>query len=239
MTAPATPAPPNVPEVVVFDVNETLTDMSPVGDRLEQLGAPRAMFATWFASVLRDGFALTAAGSYADFADLARHQLTEMLDPIAGRGDLDVDAADAADRVLAVLPDLDLHPDVAQGLHALRDAGMRLVTLTNGASAMSDGAFARAGVSDLFEHRLSVTSPRTWKPAAGAYRHAVEATGTPADRMALVAVHPWDIDGATRAGLAGAWLDRTGASYPAYFLAPAVTGRTLPELAHRLVDPDG
>ncbi len=30
----------------------------------------------------------------------------------------------------------------------------------------------------------------------------------------LVAVHPWDIDGAARAGLATAWINRNGGVYP-------------------------
>ena len=49
--------------------------------------------------------------------------------------------------------------------------------------------------------------------------------------MLLVAVHPWDIDGAKRAGLRTAWINRGGQPYPGYFLAPdhSVTG--LSELA--------
>lgn len=36
----------------------------------------------------------------------------------------------------------------------------------------------------------------------------------------LVAVHPWDVDGAARAGMRTAWLDRRGTAYPSYFTAP-------------------
>jgi len=44
-----------------------------------------------------------------------------------------------------------------------------------------------------------------WKPAPGAYAFALETCGVdPMDAM-LVAAHPWDTDGATRAGLAAAW----------------------------------
>jgi 2-haloacid dehalogenase len=48
--------------------------------------------------------------------------------------------------------------------------------------------------------------------------------------MLLVAVHPWDIHGAARAGLRTAWLNRTGAAYPAYFEAPEITVTALTEL---------
>ena len=50
----------------------------------------------------------------------------------------------------------------------------------------------------------------------------------------LVAVHPWDIDGAARAGLATAWIDRTGAPYPEYFTAPDLAACSLVELADQL-----
>ncbi len=49
--------------------------------------------------------------------------------------------------------------------------------------------------------------------------------------MLLVAVHPWDIDGASRAGLSTAWVSRAGTDYPGHFRPPTHTVRALPELA--------
>src|SRR2546423_13668571 len=109
------------PAVVVCDVNETLTDMSPVRGRLEEVGAPGGVFDAWFAGTLRDGFALTAAGGYADFAPIAEAVLTGLLAQLG----LPTDPAQAARRVLAGLPDLDVHPDVPDGLRRLHAAGIR------------------------------------------------------------------------------------------------------------------
>jgi 2-haloacid dehalogenase len=50
----------------------------------------------------------------------------------------------------------------------------------------------------------------------------------------LVAVHPWDTDGAGRAGLATAWVNRTGATYPSYFPAADLEVTSLTELAEVL-----
>ena len=47
-------------------------------------------------------------------------------------------------------------------------------------------------------------------------------------------MHPWDIDGAARAGLATAWIDRTDRPYPPYFRAPTHTVSALTDLAARL-----
>jgi 2-haloacid dehalogenase len=63
------------PAVLVFDVNETLSDMSPMGQRFEDLGAPAHLAASWFAGLLRDGFALTAVGASESFAHLAAESL--------------------------------------------------------------------------------------------------------------------------------------------------------------------
>ena len=50
----------------------------------------------------------------------------------------------------------------------------------------------------------------------------------------MVAAHPWDVDGAHRAGLRTVSVDRTGAPYPPSFAAPDVTVRGLDELVGRL-----
>jgi 2-haloacid dehalogenase len=221
------------PQVVVFDVNETLSDMSAIRDRFEEVGAPGHLMPTWFAGVLRDGFALTAAGGYAGFGQVADAVLRGLL---AGspewKGDLDT----AVSYVLDGFAELGLHPDVPEGMRILRDAGVRLFTMTNGSAALTDRLLERAGLLDLVEARLDVSVPRVWKPAAAAYRYAVDRAGVPPGQAALVAVHPWDIDGAQRAGLVGAWLDRLGAPYPDVMTAPQVTAPDLTTLARHWVE---
>lgn len=55
----------------------------------------------------------------------------------------------------------------------------------------------------------------------------------PVDAM-LVAVHPWDADGAHRAGLSAAWINRGGGRYPDYFLPADLEAASLLHLADRL-----
>ena len=61
--------------MVVVDVNETLSDMSPLATRFEDVGLPGHLAATWFAGLLRDGFALTNTGTNPAFAELAEESL--------------------------------------------------------------------------------------------------------------------------------------------------------------------
>jgi len=52
-----------VPSVIVFDINETLPDMAPVAELFTGVGAPGHLAPLWFASLLRDGFALTTGSA--------------------------------------------------------------------------------------------------------------------------------------------------------------------------------
>ena len=213
------------PSVIVFDVNETLSDMSPMGQRFAYAGAPAHLAKQWFASLLRDGFALSTTVDSAGFAAIGREILAPMLDA-AGVAQPE----EAARRLASSMGDLPLHPDVVDGVRALRAAGYRLVTLTNGSANVAEALFASAGIRDEFERLLSVEEAPAWKPHPGAYAYAAEACGASPDELLLVAVHPWDIHGARRAGLQAAWVNRGGGTYPSYFAAPDLTVASVGEL---------
>ena len=145
--------------------------------------------------------------------------------------ELDRDLEQAVQHVMSGFADLALHPDVPEGVWALRDLGLRLVTLSNGSTAVAEQLFAQAGLREAFETLLSVEDAGAWKPDPAAYAYTARTCGVEAGEMLLVAVHPWDIDGASRAGLSTAWVSRSGADYPGHFRPPTHTLRALPELA--------
>jgi 2-haloacid dehalogenase len=220
----------NAPRVVVFDVNETLSDMSALAARFHDVGAPELTDRVWFASLLRDGFALTAAGGTERFATLASAGLRTILAGLPLTRDLDA----AVEHVMNGFNALDVHPDVPDGVRALKESGRRLVTLSNGSAGVADGLLTRAGIRQEFDLLLSVEDAGVWKPAPGSYAYAARTCGVEPAEMMLVAVHPWDIDGAARAGMATAWIDRDGRPYPGYFTAPTHSITALTELPGRL-----
>lgn len=185
------------------------------------------MAKVWFASLLRDGFALTASGGVKQFAAIGEGALHSVL---AGRT-LTRDHEAAIEHIMGGFLDLPLHPDVPAGVRALCASGARLVTLSNGSTEVAERLFAAAGIRDRFERLLSADDAGAWKPAAGAYAYAARACSAAATDMLLAAVHPWDIDGAKRAGLRTAWINRQQQPYPSYFLAPDYSVTELPELA--------
>ena len=224
MTSQRTPA------VIVFDVNETLSDMSPMAKRFVDVGAPAHVAATWFAALLRDGFALTAAGSTAPFAQLGKGVLRAVLVGLPLNRTVD----EAIEHIMGGFDALTVHSDVPDGIPALAALGIRLVTFSNGAVNVAQLLLQRAGLEQHFERLLSVEEAGLWKPAPGAYAYAAQQCGVEAIDMMLVAVHPWDIDGAARAGLGTAWINRTGASYPDYFTPPTLEATSMLHLAQLL-----
>jgi 2-haloacid dehalogenase len=215
------------PSVIAFDVNETLSDLSPLGARFVEVGASASAAPLWFASVLRDGFALTTAGENPPFAGVARELLLGQLSQAA----LNRSVEEAAQHVMDGFATLELHPDVASGVDRLHEDGLRLVTLSNGSATVAERLLTSAHVRDRFEQLLSVEDAGAWKPSARAYEYAAQVCDVKPDEMVLVAVHPWDVDGARRAGLQSCWVNRSGGPYPATFLEPTYTVGSLEEIA--------
>jgi 2-haloacid dehalogenase len=215
------------PSVIAFDVNETLSDMSPLGARFVEVGASATVAPLWFASVLRDGFALTAAGENPVFAELARDVLVSLL----SQAQLNRSVDEAAGYVMDGFASLETHPDVSSGVGRLEEEGFRLVTLSNGSAAVAERLLTSAGLRDRFERLLSVEDAESWKPTAAPYHYAASQCGVDPQEVALVAVHPWDVAGATRAGLQSVWVNRSEAAFPAAFTPPTHTVTSLDEVA--------
>lgn len=218
------------PSVVVFDVNETISDLSPLAARFVAVGAPASLAQLWFTSVLRDGFALTMTGRTKPFTEIAEVVLRSMLDGLS----LDRRTEAATAYILDGFSELQVHPDVSPGVIALADQGFRLVTLSNGSASVAEGLLTRSGLRDRFERLLSVEQAGAWKPDRRAYQYAARELACPEGEMVLVAVHPWDVDGAARAGLQTAWLNRSEGPYPDVFTAPTCAVPSLEKLADQL-----
>jgi 2-haloacid dehalogenase len=105
------------------------------------------------------------------------------------------------------------------------------VTLSNGSAAVARTLLEDTPAGAVIEDYLTVADAGAWKPAASAYAHALASTSVSAERAMLVAVHPWDVAGARRAGLRSAWINRGGAPYPDHLDAPDVEAASLVELA--------
>ncbi len=209
---------------VLFDVNETVFGLDPLRVRMEAAGLPDGTQQRWFAAVLIDGLAAAAAGTFAPLPALAGHHAARLL---AEHGQPATEQA--VDRILDGFGEVVPHADVAPAFAHLRAAGVTVCTFTNGTAGVTEGALERGGVRDLVDHVWDVSVAGAWKPRPEAYRWACDQLGLAPAQVALVAVHPWDVHGAQRAGLRGGLVVRPGdvGPQPAY-LPPDVVGEDLP-----------
>jgi 2-haloacid dehalogenase len=112
---------------------------------------------------------------------------------------------------------------------------VRVVTLTHGSPGVAEAGLARGGITPLVERSLSSEVIRAWKPAREVYLWAAGTCDVAPERMALVAAHGWDVLGAQRAGLTGAWFPRAERAYPAVYEQPHVAAGDLGEAVEGLL----
>ena len=205
------------PEVVAFDVNETMLDLAPVRAALVEAGQPETLLSTVFARTLLTGFAALAVGSWCRFRDAFDAALTQASD---------LGPAERA-TVLEGFGELAPHPDVEPALRRLAEGGVRVITLSHGSPGIAEAGLERGGIAPLVERSLSSEAIRAWKPSREAYLWAAGSCGVAPGRMALVAAHGWDVLGAQRAGLTGAWFPRSERVYPAVYEPAHVTATDL------------
>jgi 2-haloacid dehalogenase len=213
------------PDVVAFDVNETLVDLAPVAAALVEAGEPAHLLPAVFGRTLLTGFAASVTGAWCAFRDAFETALAQMTE--LGPGD----RARVADAFGELVP----HGDVEPALRRLAEAGVRAVTLSHGSAGVAAAALQRGGIAPLIERTLSSESIRAWKPSREVYLWAAGSCDVAPDRLALVAAHGWDVHGAQRAGLTGAWFPRSERVYPAVYEPPHVSAGSLEEAVAALL----
>jgi 2-haloacid dehalogenase len=190
---------------LVFDVFGTLVDWrSGIAEAFRESGLPgdaeqladawRARYVPILAEV-NDG-----ARPWGNFDEL---HLATLDDLLAEQGsEL---ALEQRRRLVGAWHRLDPWPDVRTGLEALRRRRVT-ATLSNGHVALLVD-LSRHG--DLrFDCVLSSEMAHAYKPAPEVYQAAARLLVVEPSELMLVAAHPWDLEGARRAGLQTAFVDR-------------------------------
>lgn len=204
------------PEVLVFDVNETLIDLEHLTPLFARIFGDGGVMREWFAQMILYSQTISLSGAYVQLGALGGGAL-RMLGAVKG---VDV-TGDDVEELKAHTGSMPAHADVAPALDRLKAAGFRLATLTNSAPAPDGGPLRKAGLEPYFEQRFSVDDVRRFKPAPEIYRLAAEHLGIAPSAMCLVACHAWDCLGAQLLGATGALVLRRGnAALPVDGLPP-------------------
>ncbi|WP_373486714.1 haloacid dehalogenase type II [Blastomonas sp.] len=200
-----------VQPILVFDVNETLLDITPLEPHFEEWFGDAGAMRKWFAQLVLYSQSITLAGRYLPFGIIASHVL-EMLATIEGCA-LPEGAARVLKHTMTTLP---AHADALEGLEHLHESGFRLATLTNSDPETQAAQLSNAGIACFFEKQFSVEAVEQFKPAAATYRHVATEMRAEVSGLAMIACHSWDLLGAAAAGLQPVFIKRAGNSQPGF-----------------------
>jgi 2-haloacid dehalogenase len=221
------------PSIIVFDVNETLIDIESLEPLFVRMFGERRFLREWFNQLVLYSNAITLAGYYETFFALGQGVL-KMLGTIYG---VPVQQRDL-DELSTRMGSMPAHKDVPKGLRMLKDAGFRLMTLTNSPPNSEGSAVDRSGLAPLIERQFSVDSVRKFKPAPEVYTGVAEMLGVSPSSICLVAAHTWDTLGAQSVGFAAGLVTRAGnAPLPVAGLPqPQAVAPDLPGVARQLIE---
>jgi 2-haloacid dehalogenase len=217
--------------VCVFDVNETLLDLGALDPHFERVFGDAGVRRAWFLQLLQSALVSTVTGVYSDFGTVG----AAALEMIAEREGVDLPEEDEQE-ILGGMRELPPHPEVAKSLEKLREAGLRMATLTNSTREVAEAQMENSGLRGYFEQILSADAVKRLKPAPEPYRMAADSLGVEIGQVRLVAAHFWDVAGALRAGCAAAFVARPGMVLDPLVERPDVIGVDLREVADRILE---
>ena len=219
-----------MPDVLVFDVNETLLELNALKPHFERAFGDGSVQKEWFSLLLQSSLLATITGDYHDFGTLAEAALSMT----AERRGVTLSDEDKS-AILKGVRSLPPHPEVPESLQRLQDAGYRLATFTNSAPDAAEAQMAHAGLTGFFERILSVDPVRKFKPALETYHYAARELSVQTKDILFVAAHHWDVLGAMSAGCKAAFIAREGKVLSPLQARPGIVGKDLSEVVDEVL----
>lgn len=217
------------PKALIFDINETLLDLSPLKKSINATLGNEFAAEIWFAELLQYSLVETVSNSYHDFSKIAQ----EVLRMNALKYDLEL-SEEELQQTLKPITNLKAYPDVMPGLEDLKSSGLKLIAYSNGKPEVLRKQLEFAKIDHFFDHIESVENVKKYKPHLDSYQYIVNVSEEKKSDCMMVAAHGWDIVGAGRAGLQTTFVRRQG-KFP-YRLAkdPDLMVESIEELAKAL-----
>jgi 2-haloacid dehalogenase len=216
--------------LIVFDVNETLLDLTTMEPTFERIFGDKGAMRFWFANLIMYSSALTVAGCYVPFTDIGS-AVMKMLADISDIRIEDTDKQELFEKFSTMPP----YPEVPMALRKLRAAGFRLFTLTDNLLEVQTRQLEHGGIVDLFERRFSADAVQHHKPSRHAYAYVERELGVDPSQLSLVACHTWDTLGAVAAGWKAALIKRIGNDLLGVGPQPHIVGADLGDVADQLI----
>jgi 2-haloacid dehalogenase len=214
---------------IVFDLYGTLYDLQAVARACEDAFPTRgaALAQRWRQKQLEYSWLRSLMARYVPF-----DQITEaaLLFSCTEQG-LELDPATSRSLCQAWLH-LTPFTDMPANVRRLKDAGLPLAILSNGARSMLDHVLVNSGMQWGFEHVISVDEVQLFKPHPLVYALAEQRLATSRDQVLFVSGNAWDAGAARLFGFQVCWVNRQQQPFDQLGAVPTVE---LPDLT-QMVD---
>jgi 2-haloacid dehalogenase len=125
--------------------------------------------------------------------------------------------------------------DVIDALTAMRDAGLKLVILSNGDPDMLEAGVKFSGTEHLWTRVVSVAEAGAFKPHFSTYATGAKAVDLHPSEVLFVANHAFDCVGAKAAGMHSAFVDRRKRPFGNDYYPPTLIVDDFAHLAREVV----
>jgi 2-haloacid dehalogenase len=221
---------PSKPKLLIFDVNGTLLSLESMREAINYAYKSPVAFNQWFSWLLHYSLVDTVTKAYHPFSEIAKASLQMTANALQA----DIDEAFMVD-VLKSMQQLPPYPEVIEGLEMLKQAGYKMVTLTNSAPAAQQKQLEFAQLQVFFDKTFSVDEVKLYKPHPETYQYVLDKMDVKPKEAMLIAAHGWDIAGAVHADLQAAFIARKEQALYPLAEKPRFICNNLIELAKELV----
>lgn len=188
----------------VFDAYGTIFDLASAVARCPSVPDDKriALSALWREKQLQYTWLRSLEGHYVDFEIVTRDALDFSLDT------LDLRNLTIRYELLALYFTLSPFPEVRDVLQTLRSKGFVTAILSNGSPHMLSTALKHAGLTELFDHVLSVDAVKVFKTHPRAYQYCLDTLSLSAEQISFQSSNAWDAYAASAFGMRVVWCNR-------------------------------
>ncbi len=224
-----TESPLEKPKLILFDVYETLLDMSMVESKMNDLLHSRRAYRIWIEILMQYCLLESSSTQFHDFATVSRTALTTTGD-IVGHSVTDQMNED----VMLLMKHAPLHEAVELGLSNLNDLGYRLAALTNASVNIITERMEATGLVSYFEFVISAEQIKKYKPSKEAYEAVSKKARLQPSEILVVTSRGWDLCGAVNAGMKTAFIEHDGRNRYPLAPEPVLKSKNMIDLAQQL-----
>lgn len=208
-------------KTVLFDMNETMLDLSLLKENFDKYFDDSYVLKYWFTKLLHTSTVIGAMDEYKNFGELAEVVLESLF-----YENNKIFTNEIKVEILGSFRNLPAYDDVPKALKLLKENKIRVVAVSNSSLEMIKEQLTNAGIINLFDTYYSVDSVKKYKPFKDIYQYAALKEETSVKNIVMVASHDWDLFGAKKAGFTTAYIKRKEEIFNPYYLEANIKEKT-------------